>query len=325
MAGVAPLQLTPRLINMSTLWRVTFSAFHKEIRMQMRRSTLALAAALGLSASSVFAEITGTVTFKGDAPEPQQIDMAAVKECAQQHPDGAFDESVVVNDGKLANVVVSVKAEPGGDVPKQPAVLDQKGCQYRPHVIAVMTGQPIQVKNSDPFLHNVHSLALDNPAFNFGQPNIDPGKKVDPMKAPERFKIKCDVHPWMSAQVSVFEHPFFAVTKEDGTFTIPGNVPDGEHTLVFWHEKFGEKEQKVMVSGGKAEANAEFEAAAADAGNQPNPVEVKLAVFEAKASAKAETTKAGSEKECCTAAPSKAAALKSVAKAPAAQPQASAR
>ena len=298
--------------------------------MQMRRSLFAaaLSAGLGFCATSVFADITGTVTFKGDAPEPQQIDMAAVKECAQQHPDGAFDETVVVNDGKLANVVVSVKAEPGGNAPAQPAVLDQKACQYHPHVIAVMTGQPITVKHSDPVLPNVHSLALDNPAFNFGQPNVDPGKKVEPMKAAERFKIKCDVHPWMSAHISVFEHPFFAVSKEDGTFTIPGNLPDGEHTLVFWHEKFGEKEQKVMVSGGKAEANAEFEAAAADVGNQANPAEVKLAVFEAKASAKAETAKAGAETKarcanCAT--PSKAAAVKSVAKAAAPQPQASAR
>ena len=295
--------------------------------MQMRRRMFALAASAGLalSASSTFAEITGTVTFKGDAPEPQQIDMAAVKECAQQHPDGAFDDSILVNDGKLQNVVVSVKEPPqGGEAPKEPAVLDQKGCQYIPHVIAVMTGQPILVKNSDPFLHNVHSLALDNPAFNFGQPNIDPGKKVDPMKTAERFKIKCDVHPWMSAQVSVFEHPYFAVSKEDGTFTIPGNLPDGEHTLVFWHEKFGEKEQKVMVAGGKAEANIEFEAAAA--ANQPNPAEVKLAVFKAKSEVKAEIAKAGAEKACCENCPSNADAAKNaVAKKTTAQPQASVR
>jgi hypothetical protein len=254
--------------------------------------------------------------------------MGADPYCASQHPTPQMDEEVVIGPaGELANVIVYVENAPGGNYPTPPAaVLDQKGCQYHPHVIAVMTGQPIMVKNSDPFLHNVHSLALDNPAFNFGQPNVDPGKKVDPMKAPERFKIKCDVHPWMSAHISVFEHPYFAVSKEDGTFAIKGNLPDGEHTLVFWHEKFGEKEQKVTVTGGKAEANIEFEAGAADAGNQPNPAEVKLAVFEAKASAKAETAKAGSEKACCgNCAPSKATAAKSVAKAPAAQPQASAR
>ena len=298
--------------------------------MQMRRRIFALAvsAGLGLFASSSFADISGTVSFEGEAPEPEQIDMAAVKECAQQHPDGAFDPSIVINDGKVANVVVSIKPADGqaleGKAPEAPALLDQKGCQYTPHVLAVMTGQPLVVKNSDPFLHNVHSLAFDNPQFNFGQPNLDPGRKIDPMKVVERFKIKCDVHPWMSAYVNVFDHPYFAVTKEDGTFTIPGNLPDGKYTLVAWHEKFGEQEKEVEVSGGKAEgADFILKAAAADAGDAPNPAEVKLAVF----SAKAESAKAGADKKpCCeNCAPSKAGAARTVAKAPAEQPQAAAK
>ena len=298
--------------------------------MQLRRRMLALAvsAGLGLFASSSYADISGTISFEGEAPEPEQIAMAAVKECAQQHPDGAFDPSIVINDGKVANVVVSIKPADGqaleGQAPTAPAVLDQKGCQYTPHVIAVMTGQPISVKNSDPFLHNVHSLAIDNPAFNFGQPNVDPGRKVDPMKTAERFKIKCDVHPWMSAQVSVFEHPYFAVSKEDGTFTIPGNLPDGKYTLVAWHEKFGEQEKEIDVAGGKAEgADFSFKAEGANAGDAASPVEVKLAVF----SAKSETIKAGAEKKpCCeNCAPSKKDAAKTVAKAAAEQPQAAAK
>src|SRR3954466_10508890 len=294
--------------------------FSKEIRMQVRRCLMALAAVagLGVGASVSLADITGTVTFEGQAPEPEQIDMAAVKECAMQHPDGAFDESLVVNDGKLANVIVSLKEAPaGGAVPKDAAVLDQKGCQYKPHVIAVMIGQPLKVRNDDPFLHNVHSLAIDNPAFNFGQPNVDPGRAVDPMKVVERFKIKCDVHPWMGAHLSVFDHPYFAVTKEDGTFKIP-NVPDGDYKLVFWHEKLGEQEKDVKVSGGKAEgADASFKPAAARADDAkiPATAEVKLAVF----NAKAETTKTGAaaKEACCTAAPSKAAALKTAVNAPA--------
>jgi hypothetical protein len=302
--------------------------FSKEIRMQVRRCLMALAAVagLGVGASVSLADITGTVTFEGQAPEPEQIDMAAVKECAMQHPDGAFDESLVVNDGKLANVIVSLKEAPaGGAVPKEAAVLDQKGCQYKPHVIAVMIGQPLKVRNDDPFLHNVHSLAIDNPAFNFGQPNVDPGRAVDPMKVVERFKIKCDVHPWMGAHLSVFDHPYFAVTKEDGTFKIPGNVPDGDYKLVFWHEKLGEQEKDIKVSGGKAEgADASFKPAAAQADDAkiPATAEVKLAVF----NAKAETTRTGAAKEaCCTAAPSKAAALKTAKAATAERPQASAK
>ena len=233
-----------------------------------------------------------------------------------QHPDGAFDESLVVAEGKLANVVVSVKADDlKGEAPKDPAVIDQKGCQYHPHVIAVMVGQQIVVKNDDTFLHNVHALSIDNPAFNFGQPTKDTtGRKVEPMKTAERFKIKCDVHPWMGAQMAVFEHPYFAVSKEDGTFKIPGNLPDGEYTLHAWHEKLGEKEIKVNVSGGKAEG-ADFSfAAQARAGEEGNPAAVKLASLE---------NKDGKTAACCEV--SKAKAIKTVVKALAEQPQASAK
>jgi plastocyanin len=291
--------------------------------MKARRmlSALALAAGFGLSSVS-FADITGSVKFDGEAPEPAQIDMSAVKECASQHPDGAFDESLVVADGKLANVVVSVKADNlQGEVPKEPVTLDQKGCQYHPHVVAVMVGQSLLVKNDDNFLHNVHALSIDNPAFNFGQPTKDTnGRKVDPMKTAERFKVKCDVHPWMGAQVAVFEHPYFAVSKEDGTFKIPGNLPDGEYTLVAWHEKLGEQEAKVMVSGGKAE-NAEFtfKPAAAKADDAGSPAEVKLASLEKTVSVKGEA--------CCETSKAKTlkVAVKADPKPQAEQPQAAAK
>jgi len=291
------------------------------MKARLMLSALALAAGFGLS-SVCLADISGTVKFDGEAPEPAQIDMSAVKECAAQHPDGAFDESLVVADGKLANVVVSVKADNlQGEVPKEAATLDQKGCQYHPHVVAVMVGQSLLVKNDDNFLHNVHALSIDNPAFNFGQPTKDlNGRKVDPMKTAERFKVKCDVHPWMGAQVAVFEHPYFAVSKEDGTFKIPGNLPDGEYTLVAWHEKLGEQEAKVMVSGGKAE-NAEFtfKPAAAKADDAANPGAVKLASLEKAVSVKGEA--------CCEVSKAKAlkVAVKADAKPQAEQPQAAAK
>ena len=208
------------------------------------------------------ATIAGRVVYGGIAPEPEQIDVAAVKECALQHPDGLFSESLVVApSGGIANVVVSLVFAEGVIIqsppPQAPAVLDQKGCRYIPHVLAVQVGQPIVVKNSDPFLHNVHSLSLNNPAFNFGQPSIDPGRRVNPMQAAERFRIKCDVHPWMSAYVNVFDHPYFAVTNADGAFTIPGNLPDGTYTTVAWHESLGDLQAQVQVAGGKA-APVEF-------------------------------------------------------------------
>ncbi len=119
----------------------------------------------------------------------------------------------------------------------------------------MMTGQPLTIKNSDPFLHNVHALPQLNPMFNFGQNNVDAGRAVNPMKQAEEFRVKCDVHPWMNCRFVVFNHPFFAVTGDDGTYTING-LPPGTYTITVWHESGMQTEQQVTVSAGKAtEAN----------------------------------------------------------------------
>ena len=213
--------------------------------------TAAACVALGLCGAAR-ADIKGSVKLDGKPPEMPEIKMAAVAECAKQHKDPVFEETIVAGDkGELANVIVSLKPDDpsalGGEVPKEAAVLDQKGCQYVPHVLAMMVGQKMVVKNDDPFQHNVHSQAATNPPFNFGQPNKDDGKDVDPPKAAETYKVKCDVHPWMGAWVAVFDHPFFAVSGEDGKFDIKGKVPEGEYTIIAWHEKFGTQEGKVKV------------------------------------------------------------------------------
>jgi len=240
--------------------------------MKLKLWLAAAVVSTGLASGSMsFAQVTGKVTLDGKAPEAQPIDMSGVKDCAAKHTD-PVNEQTVVSDGKggLANVIVSIKKDEGaelpGEAPKEAAVLDQKGCMYEPHVLALMTGQEFKVKNDDEFLHNVHSLAATNPAFNFAQPNKDDGKAVDPMKAPEYFRVKCDVHPWMSAYIGVFDHPYFAVTKEDGSFTLPKGLKDGEYTVQFWHEKYASDtpvEEKVTVKDGKGEVNHKFAAESA--------------------------------------------------------------
>ena len=269
----------------------------------MKKSVAVAAAAFAMAVSSfAFAEIKGKVTLDGKPPEMKEIDMSAVKECAAQHADPVTEQTVVADDkGNLANVIVAIKKEEGkdlpGEAPSEPAVLDQKGCMYEPHAIAMMAGQEMVVKNSDAFLHNVHALSTVNPPFNFGQPTKDEeGKKLGPdaPKAAEYFRVKCDVHPWMSAYIGVFEHPFHAVSGEDGKYTIKGKVPDGEYTLVAWHEKFGEKEEKVTIKDGKAEKSFSFkpEAAAID----PVGATIELA-----ASVEKKTTAAGATAAECTA------------------------
>lgn len=249
--------------------------------MNMRTWVSALAISAGALSFSYAGELTGKVTLDGKAPEMKDIDMSGVPDCAKQHADPVQEQSVVADEkGALANVVVSIKKEDSpdlaGEASKEPAVLDQKGCMYEPHIVPMMVGQTLTVKNSDTFLHNVHSLAEKNSGFNFGQPTKDDGKAVpDQPKVEEIFHVKCDVHPWMSAYIAVFEHPFFAVSGEDGTYTIK-NLPDGDYTVQFWHEKLATTpvEEKVSVKDGKATLDHKFKAEGAMA---PDVSNVKLA------------------------------------------------
>ena len=216
----------------------------------------ALAISAGVCSAS-YADVTGKVTFVGQAPKPKTLSLNP--DCAAHHTNPVLDESVVVGPGnELQNVVVYVKdgAKLGGAVPKTPVVLDQKGCVYTPHVVAVMVGQELKAKNSDAFLHNVHGLAKDNGEFNFSQPQKDQ-ENVIPVKAVETFKVKCDVHPWMSAWVVALDHPYSGVSGEDGTFKISG-LKDGKYTLVAWQERLGTQEAEVEVKDGKATKDFQF-------------------------------------------------------------------
>jgi hypothetical protein len=249
----------------------------------MRMFAWISAAALSAGVASMsFGQVTGSVTLDGDAPEMAVIDMSGQKDCANQHSDPVSEETVVAGEkGELANVVISVKTDDpaslGGEVPKKAAMLDQKGCVYTPHVVAVMTGQEFIVKNDDAFMHNVQSFAKTNPPFNIAQPNKEE-KKIEPFKAAEEIQVKCQVHPWMVAYIHVFEHPFFAVSDAKGKFKIDGKLPDGEYTFVAKHENLGEQEATAEVKDGKAEVNFKFSAEGAMAEPEmPKGAQVKLA------------------------------------------------
>jgi hypothetical protein len=170
--------------------------------------------------------------------------------CLLQHKGGAASEEVVVNpNGTLKNVFVYVKEGLQGqkfEAPKDPVVFDQKGCHYEPHVFGIMTNQPLQILNSDGTLHNVHALPKNSKEFNLGMP-IQGMKLTKAFAAPEiMVKIKCEVHPWMAAYGGVVEHPFYAVSGDDGTFTIK-DLPPGEYVLEAWHEKYGTQTATVKV------------------------------------------------------------------------------
>ncbi|HEV2862987.1 MAG TPA: carboxypeptidase regulatory-like domain-containing protein [Pyrinomonadaceae bacterium] len=189
--------------------------------------------------------IAGTITFAGAAPAPRAISMDQDPVCAGSNPNAAA-EDIVVNGDKLQNVFVYVKEGKIGDksvagfsfpAPAQPAVLDQHGCRYVPHVMGVQANQKISVTNSDATSHNVNAQAEKNQKFNQGQgPGAAPIEKTF-TRAETLIPVKCNQHPWMRAYVGVLSHPFFAVTDKDGHFEIKG-VPAGTYTLVAWHEKY---------------------------------------------------------------------------------------
>ncbi len=204
-------------------------------------------------------DVTGKVSFEGAAPKTARLNMNADPVCMKGHKEPVFGEDVVVNkNGTLRNVLIYVKEGLGGkkfDPPATKVEFDQIGCRYTPHVLGIQAGQELVVKNSDPTLHNVHSLSKENPPFNVAQPKkgMTLTKKFE---KPETFKVKCEVHPWMGAWITVFSHPFYAVTGEDGSFDLK-KLPAGDYTVEAWHEKYGTQTMKVKVAATGA-ATADF-------------------------------------------------------------------
>ncbi|PIQ87040.1 MAG: hypothetical protein COV74_02535 [Candidatus Omnitrophica bacterium CG11_big_fil_rev_8_21_14_0_20_45_26] len=219
----------------------------------MKKLILSLIALL-VTSSAYANGISGTVQFKGTAPAPEPLSMSADPTCAAAHSEPVYSQSVIVNDnGTLRNVFVYVKEGLEGktfETPKESIEFDQKGCMYTPHVVGAQVGQKIQIMNSDNTLHNVHSLAEKSKQFNLGMP-IQGMKLFKQFDSPEiMVKMKCDVHPWMSAYIGVLPHPYFSVTDNQGNFSIE-SIPAGDYVIEAWHETYGTQTQSVSVAEGE--------------------------------------------------------------------------
>jgi plastocyanin len=191
------------------------------------------------------ATINGTVKFDGTAPKPAKIDMSQDPACKGTNE----SENLVVSGGDLANVFVYVKDGLGNrtfDVPKEAATIDQQGCRYHPHVLGVMTGQNVEIKNDDPTTHNIHPTPKDNREWNESQPPKAPPIEKSFAREEIMLPVKCNQHPWMKMYINVVKSPFYAVTDKSGKYEIKG-LPPGDYTLAFVHEKLGEQTQKVTV------------------------------------------------------------------------------
>jgi plastocyanin len=198
--------------------------------------------------------VKGTVKFEGTPPKGVRIDMSQDPICSKAHPTPATTEDFVVGgDGGLANVVVYVSdglTTQNSQPPAQPVQLEQKGCQYKPHVLAMQAGQKLDVVNSDETTHNIHPTPNDNREWNMTQPH---GMPLEQTFAREEVAIpvKCNVHPWMKGYIAVLKHPYFAVSDKNGNFEIK-DLPPGTYTITAWQEKMPPQMQKVTVGTGEA-------------------------------------------------------------------------
>lgn len=218
--------------------------------------------------------ITGVISYTGTPPAAKKIDTSSDAACGKKSPNLSTEDNVVT-DGKLANIFVYIKEGTLADgkkigeytfaAPATAVLLDQDGCHYRPHVLGAMVNQDIEIKNSDPTTHNVNFTPKLNQGWNQSQPEGAPALKHKLARAEVLVPVKCNQHPWMKSYIGVMKHPFFAVSAENGSFTITG-VPPGKYTVVAWHEGSGagtEKTTEVTVpASGSVKADFAFGEAA---------------------------------------------------------------
>jgi len=207
------------------------------------------------------ATVTGKVAYDGAKPSPKTIDMSANAVCMRAHASAPQkSEELVVNDNNTVKYAfVWVKSglpDKQWATPATPVTLDQNTCIYKPHMIAIQAGQNIEVKNSDPTNHNIHPMPTVNQEWNESQaPGTDPKMKTF-ARQEIMIPVKCQVHPWMKSYINVVGHPFYAVTGDDGTFTIKG-LPPGTYTIEVRHEKLPAQEQQITV-GAKESKTVDF-------------------------------------------------------------------
>ncbi|MFI5397660.1 MAG: carboxypeptidase regulatory-like domain-containing protein [Candidatus Binatia bacterium] len=237
--------------------------------MTSSRAIIAVTAALTLSAATGYAyeggavtdggTISGQVKFQGAPPEPKKIEATKDKEVCGQH-ELRNEDLLVGPGGGVENAIVSISnITKGKPLEAASPVLDQKGCQYIPHVSLFPAGSTLKIVNDDGILHNIHTYSTKNPPINMAQPKF---KKTIEVKfdQPEVVRATCDAHGWMEGWFVVQDSPYYAKTDASGNFKLT-DVPPGDYEVKVWHEKLGEKTLKVTVPP-KGEAKASFELAA---------------------------------------------------------------
>lgn len=195
--------------------------------------------------------LSGTIRYSGKKPHPAIIDMSEDPACVEAHRGRALDESLQVSpNGALANTFIYVKGGLEGkrfEVPSTPVTIDQKGCWFLPRVLGIQTNQILHVVNSDPVTHNIHPMGQINREWNHSQGAGDEPLVRKFIKPEIMIPVKCNIHHWMHAYIGVVDSPYFAVSKQNGSYTI-GGLPPGSYTIEFWHEGLGTQQREVTIA-----------------------------------------------------------------------------
>jgi plastocyanin len=191
--------------------------------------------------------LKGTIRFVGASLGPKRVAVTTDQYVCGKEKDA--EDLVVSRDRGIKNAVIWLQTPPPGarwEGSSVPVQTDQKECVFVPRVVVVPAGGTVEFLNNDRLLHNLHAASpRENPAFNRTQPK---GRTIPIVfKRPEIIRVDCDLHPWMRAWVVVADHPFYALSNEQGEFSLP-NVPAGHYTLQIWQESLGTVSRAVTVS-----------------------------------------------------------------------------
>ena len=224
---------------------------HLPTAVTMIALTVALSGIARAQATGAGGSISGSIKYDGKAPEAKKLMVSKdVNVCAVHEK---FSEDLVVSaTGGIQNVFVQVLGAKGEvSIPKERPSVVQKGCQFIPHIQVIPAGSRVNIMNEDGIAHNLHTLSVENPAFNRLQPGVKKRMitRKNDLLIPEIIPLKCDLHGWMKAWIVVSDHPYHAISDQEGSFQISG-VPPGTYTVQFWHETLGLQSQEVTVGSG---------------------------------------------------------------------------
>ena len=192
--------------------------------------------------------LQGKVIFEGTLPPIKMLSKESFPGSCH-HSESVPDETVLIQNGGLKNVFIQIrKGLEDFELPPpgKAVILDQTGCLFSPHVVALQTKQRLIFRNSDTELHNVNGFFEKQQIFNFALPMQNQEVKKTFKNPLFPIELQCDVHPWMKAYVGVVDHPYFAVSDANGEFTL-SQIPPGEYLLEAWHEFYGTQTQTLVI------------------------------------------------------------------------------